>query len=156
MRWIVDTSAWSRLDRPEIAEQIEGLLSDEDDEMVLSPVVELELMREPQGPEAVADKRRELEADMDVLPADAETFRLAAEAMERLAEHDPQAHRLPIPDLITAALAHQLGCGVVHLDGDFELLAEHGGLAFKRFRVELADDAVARARERAAVVDDDR
>lgn len=140
MRWIIDTSAWSRLDRPEIADQIEDLLGDEHDEMVLSPAVELELMRGPQGGDAVAAKRQELEENMEVLPVDDETFALAAGAMERLAEHEPEGHRLPIPDLITAALAHQHNCCVVHIDGDFELLAEHSGLVFNEERVELAAD----------------
>jgi len=139
VRWIVDTSAWSRLNRPEVKEQLEELLAGDEDELVLSPAVELELMREPQGG-AVAAKRRELEEAMEVLAADAETFSLAADAMERLADHHAEAHRRPIADLITAALAHQHDCGVVHLDGDFELLAEHSGLEFEVVRVQLYDD----------------
>ncbi len=137
MRWIVDTSAWSRLHRAEVREQVEELLG-EDSELVLSPAVELEILRAPQW-DAVSAKRRELEEAMDVLRADAETFSLAADAMERLARHRAEAHRRPIADLITSALAHQHGCGVIHLDGDFELLAEHGGLAFDVVRVKLAD-----------------
>lgn len=139
MRWIVDTSAWSRLHRPEARQQVEDLLAGEEDEMVLSPAVELELLREPQG-DAVSARRAELEAAMEVLPADAETFALAAAAMEQLAQHQAEAHRRPVPDLITAALAHQHRCGVVHLDGDFDLLAQHSGLGFEVFRIELDDE----------------
>ena len=135
MRWIVDTSAWSRLHRPEVQKQVEELLGEEN-ELVLSPAVELEILREPQW-DAVSARRRELEEAMEILRADAETFSLAADAMERLARHQAEAHRRPIADLITAAVAHQHGCGVLHLDGDFELLAEHGGLAFDVVRVKL-------------------
>lgn len=137
MRWIVDTSAWSRLHRPEVQKQVEELLGDEN-ELVLSPAVELEILREPQR-DAVSVRRRELEEAMEVLRADAETFSLAADAMECLARHQAEAHRRPIADLITAAVAHQHGCGVLHLDGDFELLAEHGGLAFDVVRVKLRE-----------------
>lgn len=139
MRWIVDTSAWSRRHRPDVKKQLEELLADEEDEMVLSPAVELEILREPQWG-AMAERRRELEGAMDVLEATAETFSLAADAMEALAKHEAQAHRRPVSDLITAALAHQHGCGIVHLDGDFELIAEHSGLEFEVFRIEFTED----------------
>jgi len=147
VRWIVDTSAWSRLDRPEVKKQLEELLAGEADELVLAPTVELELMREPQW-DAVAAKRQELEAAMEVLAADAETFALAADAMERLAQHHAEAHRRPIADLIPAALAHQHGGGVVHLDGDFDLLAEHSGLELEVFRVQVSDDGEGAAEQR--------
>lgn len=131
MRWLVDTSAWARRGLPGIADQLAALLDEYDDaELVLSPAVLLELLRGPQGA-AVATARRELEGSLPVLEADARTFALAADTMERLAAHAPQAHRLPVPDLITAALAHQHGCGVVHVDGDFDLLAAHAGLDFE-------------------------
>jgi predicted nucleic acid-binding protein len=137
VRWLVDTSAWARRALPHVAEQLAAILDeDPDSEFVLSPAVLLELMRGPQGAE-VGEARRELEGTMQVLAADGATFELAADAMERLAEIAAEAHRLPVSDLITAALAHQHGCGVVHLDGDFTLLAEQGGLAFEARGLEL-------------------
>lgn len=140
MRWLVDTSAWARRALPGIAEQLDAILDEDPEaELVLSPAVLLELMRGPQG-EAVAHERHELEGSLQVLEADARTFALAADAMERLAEHAPEAHRLPIPDLLTAALAHQHGCGVVHVDGDFALLAAESGLSFEARGLELPPD----------------
>lgn len=112
-------------------------MSDED-EFVLSPAVHLELLREPQG-DAVGARRRELEGAMEILAADAETFSLAADAMEAFAQHDAVAHRRPIADLVTAALAHQHRCGVVHLDGDFDVLARYSGLQFEVRRIELGN-----------------
>ncbi|HWT92296.1 MAG TPA: hypothetical protein VN238_04820 [Solirubrobacteraceae bacterium] len=99
-------------------------------------------MRGPQGT-AVAAERHDLEGSLQLVEADARTFALAGDAMERLAEHAAEAHRLPVPDLVTAALAHQHGCGVVHVEGHFDLLAAHGGLAFEVRRLELQADAVA-------------
>lgn len=137
MRWIVDTSAWAHRDVPGVAEQLAHLLEeDADSEFVLSPSALLELIRGPQG-EDVATERTALEADLEVLAVDAETYRLAANAMVALALHAAEAHRLPIPDLVTAALAHQHGCGVAHIDIDFEILAEHSGLTFQQRRIDL-------------------
>jgi predicted nucleic acid-binding protein len=140
MRWIIDTSAWSRRRLPEVDRQIKELLAeDETNELVLSPAVELELLREPQG-DRVGETRASLEAAMDMLEATAETFELASDAMQTLGEYQRFAHRRPVPDLITAALAHQHECGVIHLDGDFDILADHAGLSFPVFRIELDDD----------------
>jgi predicted nucleic acid-binding protein len=140
VRWIVDTSAWSRRDIPEVRAQLTEILAEEQDsELVLSPSVLLELMRGPQGDE-VARERERLTAGMETLAADARTFELAAGAMECLASVGPEAHRLPVPDLITAALAHQHACGVVHVDEDFELLARRSGLEFEQRRIELPGD----------------
>jgi predicted nucleic acid-binding protein len=137
VRWLVDTSAWSRRLLPHVAQQLQGILAEEEDsELVLSPSVLLELMRGPQH-EAVAEERRTLTRAMEVLGVDDRTFELAAEAMERLALHQAEAHRLQIPDLITAALAHQHGCGVVHIDEDLKLLEAHGGLTFEARKLEL-------------------
>lgn len=140
MRWMVDTSAWSRRDVPEIRQQLQDILAESpDSELVLSPSVLLELMRGPQGDE-VARERETLTRSMETLPADARTFELAAGAMETLASASAEGHRVPVPDLVTAALAQQHGCGVVHLDGDFERLAQHAGLGFEQRRLELSDD----------------
>jgi len=141
MRWIVDTSAWSRRDLPEVNEQLNDILSEHKDSVfVLSPAVLLELLRGPQNDE-VAVERETLTDSMELLPADARTFELAADAMEVLATHNAEAHRLPLSDLITAALAHQHGCGVIHLDEDFEQLAWHSGLSFDQRRIELPDES---------------
>lgn len=124
--------------------QLRELLADEADELVLSPAVELEILREPQHA-AVAQRREELERAMDVLEATPETFSLAADAMERLAAYEANAHRRPVVDLVTAALAHQHHCGIIHHDGDYEIIAEKGGLAVSLFRITLDEEAAAGA-----------
>lgn len=137
MRWIVDTSAWGRRDIPAVAEQLDALLEDDENAVwVMSPTVLLELLHGPQRGDVV-ELRNELQESFEILEADAETFSLAADAMSTLSALSPVAHRRPISDLVTAALAHQHGCGVVHLDGDFEALAEHSGLNFREYRIEL-------------------
>lgn len=135
MRWVVDTSAWARRDNPAVRQQLNALL-DGGGELVLSPAVLLELLRGPQG-EQVAEERESLTAAMTTLAADAKTFELATGAMERLALHAPEAHRRSVTDLVTAALAHQHDCGVAHVDGDYEQIAEHAGLTYQHRRLTL-------------------
>jgi len=143
VRWVVDTSAWARREIPEVRRQLEDILAERDEsEFVLSPVVLLELLRGPQGDADVSAERGMLTSSMATLGVDAATFELAADAMEALARHDATAHRLPVADLVTAALAHQHRSGVVHCDDHFELLANCSGLQFVQRRIELpADDA---------------
>jgi predicted nucleic acid-binding protein len=131
VRWIVDTSAWARRDKPAVRDQIKSILEESDESrLVLAPTVMLELLRGPQG-DAVAAERSRLLDHMELLAADTETFALAADAMERMAEWAPEGHRIATADLLTAALAHQHRCGVIHIDRDFLELAERSGLTFE-------------------------
>jgi predicted nucleic acid-binding protein len=143
MRWLVDTSAWSRRGIPEIRDQLKALLEEDDDnELALSGPVLLELLTGPQGA-AVAAEHAQLRDAVAIIALDDETIRLAAKMMEQLARAGREHHRRPIADLLTAALAHQHDYGLVHVDRDFELIASHGGLPFTQRRLHLhgSDDA---------------
>jgi len=139
MIWILDTSAWARRDVPAVRRALDEMMGDEGIEFVLSPAVLLELLRGPQGG-AVAQEHRLLRESFRILAADAETFRLAAEAMEQMALVAPEAHRIPITDLVTAALAHQHGGGVLHFDGDYDTIAANSALHLETRLVCRAED----------------
>jgi predicted nucleic acid-binding protein len=49
-----------------------------------------------------------------------------------LAHHHGMWHRVPIPDLLIAETALQHDLGVVHVDGDFERIAEVRPLVVRR------------------------
>jgi predicted nucleic acid-binding protein len=87
VRWIVDTSAWSRRGIPDIAEQINAIL-DEDpaNELVLTGPVLIEILREPQG-EAVAAARAGLEGAMTVLAVTPAAQAAAVDALVVLAAY---------------------------------------------------------------------
>lgn len=137
MRWLVDTSAWSRREIPEVRDQLTALLEEDDDnELALPGPVLLELLTGPQGA-AVAAEHARLRDGLPIVAPDDETVRLAAQLMEHLALAGPEHHRRPVADLLSAALAHQHGCGLVHIDRDFELIATHGGLPFVQRRLHL-------------------
>ncbi len=60
---------------------------------------------------------------------DSEVERLALQAQRELAEVGH--HRLSPMDVVIAACAHRAEAGVLHYDGDYDLLAEHTSLAFE-------------------------
>jgi len=59
---------------------------------------------------------------------DRDVERLAIEAQRELAEIGH--HRLAPTDVIIAACAHAAGMGVLHYDGDYDLLVKHTSLQF--------------------------
>jgi predicted nucleic acid-binding protein len=79
-----------------------------------------------------AADRKALMARFDRLPRiaiDGEVERAALQAQRELAEivH----HRLSPMDVMIAACAHRAEGGVLHYDGDYDLLAEHTSLVFE-------------------------
>ena len=57
----------------------------------------------------------------------------AARRCQRLlAQHRGNAHRRPIPDLIIAATAELHGAEVLHVDSDYDLIAEVTGQPMRR------------------------
>lgn len=77
----------------------------------------------------------ELEAELDAfheLRTDAETVAIARTAQRELAASG--RHRVPIPDLMIAACAHQHQAAVLHLDRHYETLADV--LSFTSLRVD--------------------
>lgn len=71
-------------------------------------------------------------SDLGRLPRieiDRDVERLAMEAQRELAEVGH--HRLPPTDVIIAACAHTAGAGVLHYDGDYDILAARTSLAFE-------------------------
>ena len=76
----------------------------------------------------------ELEIELDTfrqLGVDADTIAIALTAQRELAMHGQ--HRVPIPDLLIAACAHQHQAGMLHVDRHYETLARV--LAFNPVRL---------------------
>jgi predicted nucleic acid-binding protein len=66
---------------------------------------------------------------LPLLPIDEEIERRAIDAQRQLAQVGH--HRLPPVDLIVAAIADRRGLGVLHYDGDFDLLLSKTDLDFE-------------------------
>lgn len=138
MRWLLDTSVWARRHQPGVAREIERLY-DEGAEFVLSASALLEILRAPQGA-AVRTERERILSAVEILSENSQTVGFATDAMVDLAAGAPTGHRRSVTELLTAALAHQHGVGVLHADADYTLISEGSGLDFAQRRC-VVDDA---------------
>ena len=68
----------------------------------------------------------------DVIAAPADIFERALRLQRDLAHHHGLWHRIPIPDLLIAKTALHRDLGVVHVDGDFDRIAEVRPLSVRR------------------------
>ena len=89
-------------------------------EPCLCAITRFELLYSARSPRAFAELEDELDAFHE-LHTDAETIAIARTAQRELAAKSQ--HRIPIPDLLIAACAHQYRAGVLHLDRHYETLA---------------------------------
>jgi predicted nucleic acid-binding protein len=127
---LLDNSAWARLlrgaapkDRAETVAELIG----QGDIAVCLPF----LLEAGYSARSAAD-RKALMARLDKLPRcafDREVERAALEAQRELAEIGH--HRLAPTDVMIAACAHSAEAGVLHYDGDYDILAEHTSLNFE-------------------------
>ncbi len=108
-RLLLDKSAFVRGPVPE------GL-----GEPCLCAVTRFELLYSARSPRAFEQLEEELDAFHE-LRLDAETIALARAAQRRLGSRSRQ--RVPIPDLLIAACAHQHQAAVLHLDRHYDVLA---------------------------------
>lgn len=132
--WLIDTSALARLgtspDAEEWAERIaRGTVR-------IATVTRLEVgFSARSGPDLRGAVRR---APLVAMPLEYQTPAIEDRALEvqmRLA--DKGHHRAPsVPDLVVAATAELAGLTVLHVDKDFDLIAEITGQPLERLRAE--------------------
>ncbi len=131
--WLIDTSALARLgtcrDRSAWADRIQrGLVR-------IATVTRLEVGYSARsGP----DLRKAVQRPpLAAMPVEYQTPAIEDRALEvqmRLADHGH--HRAPsVPDLIVAATAELAGLTVLHVDKDFELIAEITGQDLQRLAI---------------------
>lgn len=68
-------------------------------------------------------------AELPRVAIDGEVERDALQAQRELVEIGH--HRLPPADVLIAACAHRAEAGVLHYDGDYDVLAKHTSLVFE-------------------------
>ncbi len=127
---LLDNSAWAHLgsDRLESdrAETVAGWMS----EQQLATCIPF-LLKAGYSARSGAE-RAAMMADLARLPRvkiDGDVERMALNAQQELAEIGH--HRLAPADVVIAACAHVAGMGVLHYDGDYDLLAERTSLVFE-------------------------
>ncbi len=127
---LIDNSAWARLSSPRLhparAETVAALMIE------LQLATCLPFLLEAGYSAQSGSERAAMMADLAALPRvdiDAEIEAVALDAQRELA--DMGHHRLPPADVIIAACAHTAGMGVLHYDGDYDLLVKYTSLHFE-------------------------
>ncbi|HEY5343372.1 MAG TPA: PIN domain-containing protein [Solirubrobacteraceae bacterium] len=121
MPLVVDNSAWSRADRPEIREDWNRALHA--DRLRISPVARLEILYSARSGTIFDDLTQEL-STLRAAPLTPSIIRAAEDAMRTLAHRSAGAQRLPLVDYLLAATAQHTSCAVLHYDRDFDTLAQ--------------------------------
>ena len=128
--WILDKSAAARAGTPTIDAQLEDLVGS----LALCPVGELEQLYSARSANDYDALKSALRDNFEVVGAPPDLLDRALRLQQDLAHHHGMWHRTPIADLLVAetALYHRLG--VVHVNGDFDRIAEVRPLAVRRLK----------------------
>lgn len=128
--WILDKSAAARIAEAAVRRQLDELAG----RLYICPVGELE---QRYSARSAAEYDRLAEELTEAFPhADPplDLFDRALVLQRDLAHHQGMWHRTPIPDLLIAETALHNGLGVVHVDRDYERIAEVRPLVARRLR----------------------
>ena len=127
---LLDNSAWSQLGQDHVADERVQEVAEWMAQREIG--VCMPFMLEAGYSAQSATNHREMMIKFDRLPRvmiDSEVERLAIQAQRELAEIGH--HRLAPMDVMIAACAHQAEAGVLHYDGDYDILAEKTSLVFE-------------------------
>lgn len=125
--WLLDKSAHSRIFDPVIGPQLDELAP-----FHLCPVGRLERLYSAQSANDYDETVVQLGSEFTFVDAPADILDRALVLQRDLAHHHGLWHRIPIPDLLIAETALHDGLGVVHVDSDFDRIAEVRPLESRR------------------------
>lgn len=126
--WLIDKSAAARSAEERVAAQLGELAGS----LYLCQVGQLEQLYSARSARDYDVLDADLREAFQIVSAPPDVFARAHELQRDLAHHHGMWHRTPIPDLLIActALHHQLG--ILHVDRDFERIAEVRPLVVRR------------------------
>lgn len=128
--WLVDKSAAARAADPIVGPQLAELAGS----LHVCPVGELEQLYSARSARDYDLLKTELETNLGPVAAPPDVLERALALQADLAHHHGMWHRTPIPDLLIAETALHHNLGVVHVDHDFERIAEVRPLVVRRLR----------------------
>jgi predicted nucleic acid-binding protein len=126
--WVLDKSAAARAADPHIGPQLVELAGS----LFVCPVGELEQLYSARSARDYDHLKARLRADLQLVAAPGDLLERALALQADLAHHHGMWHRTPVPDLLIAETALHHGLGVVHVDRDFERIAEVRPLVVRR------------------------
>lgn len=128
--WLLDKSAAARADEPATRSHLEELAGS----LYLCPIGELEQLYSARSSRDYDALKGALHESFDVVAPPPDIFDRALALQRDLAHHHGMWHRTPIPDLLIAETALHHGFGVVHVDRDYERIAEVRPLRVRRLQ----------------------
>ena len=126
--WLLDKSAAARAGDPVVRPRLAELAGS----LFVCPVGELEQLYSARSAADYDTLKARLHMSLVTVDAPADVFDQTLELQRDLAHHHGMWHRTAIPDLLIATTALHHGLGVVHVDGDFERIAEVRPLTVRR------------------------
>jgi predicted nucleic acid-binding protein len=126
--WLIDKSAAARADDPALGPRLAELAGS----LFVCVVGELEQLYSARSARDYDTLESDLRATFEVVPAPPDLLDRALALQRDLAHHHGMWHRTPIPDLLIAETALHHGLGVVHVDGDYDRIAEVRPLMLRR------------------------
>lgn len=126
--WLLDKSAAARSGDEKVGAQLADLAGS----LFLCPVGELEQLYSARSAKDYDALEADLRDTFEIIATPPDLFERAHDLQRDLAHHHGMWHRTPIPDLLIACTALHHGLGVVHVDRDFERIAQVRPLAVRR------------------------
>ena len=126
--WLLDKSAAARSGDERVGAQLTELAGS----LFLCPVGELEQLYSARSAQDYDALEADLRDTFEIVATPPDLFERAHDLQRDLAHHHGMWHRTPIPDLLIACTALHHGLGVVHVDRDFERIAQVRPLAVRR------------------------
>ncbi len=126
--WLLDKSAAARVGDS----RVDLTLAELAGSLHLCAVGELEQLYSARSAGDYDEMKTELRRAFPLVSAPPDVLDRALGLQHDLAHHHGMWHRTPIPDLLIAETALHHGLGIVHLDGDFDRIAEVRALTVRR------------------------
>ena len=129
--WVLDKSAAARSADTAVTRQLAEVAG----ALFICPVGELEQLYSARSALHYQRLKADLGASFQAIQPPADLLDRALQLQQDLAQYHGMWHRTPIPDLLIAETALYHGLGVVHIDRDFDRIAEVRPLTVRRLRL---------------------
>jgi predicted nucleic acid-binding protein len=129
--WIVDKSAAARAKDPVVGDQLAHI----EGELHVCQIGQLEQLYSARSAADYDALSEALASIYDPVDAPPDILSRALRLQRDLAHHHGMWHRTSIPDLLIAETALHHGLGVIHVDADYERIAEVRPLRVRRLGI---------------------
>ena len=122
-RYLIDKSALARMIHEPVRERLAPII--EAGDAATCAIIDLEVLYSARNHSEHERIRRRRQLAYEQAPVTEEALARAIDIQSELARDG--RHRVPIPDLIIAAVAERNGLTILHYDADFDMIAQVTG-----------------------------